>query len=118
MHLKLQNLFLVSEDIFNFLYFPSYQKTRYITSDFLCVTRWLESEGGGASHDILILVMDSIITQVKKEADIAQDGLDVSTNTSTESNGNSEAVSAAAEPVTNLSSKPEKGRKKKHKLFQ
>ena len=62
--------------------------------------------------------MDSIITQVKKEADIAQDGLDVSTNTSTESNGNSEAVSAAAEPVTNLSSKPEKGRKKKHKLFQ
>jgi len=74
----------------------------------------------GASHDILILVMDpqSIITQVKKEPDSGQDGLDISINSSVESNGNSEAVSAAAEPTTNLPSKPEKGRKKKHKIFQ
>ena len=59
----------------------------------------------------------SIITQVKKEGESGQDGLDVSTNSSVESNGNSEAVSAV-EPASNLSSKPEKGRKKKAKLFQ
>jgi len=71
----------------------------------------------GDSHDILAMDPQSIITQVKKEAETGQDGLDVSTHSSVESNGNSEAV-AAAEPAANLSSKPEKGRKKKHKLFQ
>ena len=59
----------------------------------------------------------SIITQVKKEGESGQDGHDVSTNSSVESNGNSETVSAA-EPTSNLPSKPEKGRKKKAKLFQ
>jgi len=59
----------------------------------------------------------SIITQVKKEGESGQEGLDVSTNTSVESNGNSETVTAA-EPPSSLPSKPEKGRKKKAKLFQ
>lgn len=71
-------------------------------------------------NDPRIIRMDSVITQVKKdegppsvEADTGEDGSETGTQ-----NGGTTDNTAAANTADTPTSIPEKGRKKKHKLFQ